>query len=220
VENSKLFYSLLKELQKSGLLEDIVLVGSWCLDFYRNDFENSFFIPAVRTNDADFLIPKIPRVSHTVDIPAILDSFDFTIEYDYQTGLSIFNHPELKVEFLTVLSRGGKQFYTFDMLNVTAQELAFMDIPLRYNYQSTLNGVTVKIPEAEAFVLHKLLVVDRRPDPLKRLKDLESVEGLFMYFTGKPHHIKRITTILREFPAKQQKTIRQMIEKYNLIFPE
>ena len=51
-------YSVLKDLQDAGVLKHFVLVGSWCQEFYRHHFENSFEIPATRTMDADILIPR------------------------------------------------------------------------------------------------------------------------------------------------------------------
>lgn len=54
----EILYTILKDLQDAGVLKHVVLVGSWCQEFYRHHFENSFEIPTTRTMDADILIPR------------------------------------------------------------------------------------------------------------------------------------------------------------------
>ena len=55
-EKFKLFFNILRELKKAGVLGDLVLIGSWCQYFYRIYFNGAPEIPAVRTVDLDFLI--------------------------------------------------------------------------------------------------------------------------------------------------------------------
>jgi len=51
---SNLFIDTLRALQKADVLNEIILVGSWCHYFYRIYFNNSPEIPTVRTLDIDF----------------------------------------------------------------------------------------------------------------------------------------------------------------------
>lgn len=92
---SNLFLATLKLLYNAGVLEDIILIGSWCHHFYRVYFSNAPEIPAVRTLDIDFLIPNPPKIHKDVDIPKILSSLDFTTFYNYTTGYAKYVHPEL-----------------------------------------------------------------------------------------------------------------------------
>jgi hypothetical protein len=219
MDKNELFYRTIKKLEESGLLNSIVLVGSWCLDFYRNDMNNSPFIPAVKTNDIDFLIPKSPKVKKSVNIPNLLEGLGFVTEFDYTTGMTIFLHPELKIEFLTVLGRGDDHICKFDNLGVSAQELPFMNIALNFNYKTTLNGVTITVPEPEAFALHKMLVVDRRKDIDKREKDLETIVGIFEEIEEDEKRIERVIEIFEKLPKKQQRTILNIVDKYKIHTP-
>ena len=209
MENFKLFYEIMLEFQRNGLLDKFVLVGSWCLEFYQKDLDDNVFIPSAKTMDADLLIPKVPKIQQKVDIAALLKKHDFIIEHDYRTGMPIFLHPELKVEFLIVLSRGQKGLHSFENFGVVAQELSFMEIPLKYNYVSKYKDLVVKLPEPQAYALHKILIFDRRKNEDKKVKDLESVRGLLQSFKSKQEHLDRLQEICNEFTKKRQKVIIQ-----------
>ncbi len=72
-EKSDLFIATLKALQEAGALNELILIGSWCLYFYRIYFENSPEIPVVRTLDIDFLVPNPSRIKKEINIPKILE---------------------------------------------------------------------------------------------------------------------------------------------------
>ena len=48
-KQNNLFLGTLDALHKSGVFEDIILIGSWCHHFYRVYFNNAPEIPAART---------------------------------------------------------------------------------------------------------------------------------------------------------------------------
>ncbi|MBN1761038.1 MAG: hypothetical protein JW863_22105 [Chitinispirillaceae bacterium] len=158
MEKFDLLVKVLTDLQDAGILKHLVLVGSWCQDFYRYQFGNPPEIPAAKTMDADILIPRrMPRVNPPVDIVAIMKKNDFIFEIGPRSGLYKFNHPLLKVEFLTDPgAKPGEDTRHFKHLGVTAQELHFMGLPLSYNYPFTYKHLTFNIPEPEAFALHTL----------------------------------------------------------------
>jgi hypothetical protein len=66
VGKSETFSSVLLALERAGVLSQIVLVGSWCLDVYRQQFGNPVTIPVTRTLDADLLLPR--RLSRTLNL--------------------------------------------------------------------------------------------------------------------------------------------------------
>jgi hypothetical protein len=57
-EQFELLLQVLKEFEKAGVLKQLMLIGSWCLQFYRFYFEEPETLPAFRTMDVDFLIPN------------------------------------------------------------------------------------------------------------------------------------------------------------------
>ncbi|HAJ80644.1 MAG TPA: hypothetical protein DCO75_12835 [Fibrobacteres bacterium] len=97
----EILYTILKDLQDAGVLKHVVLVGSWCQEFYRHHFENSFEIPATRTMDADILVPRRLKLAHPVDMHEIFRKRGFVTQMHYDSGFAKFIHRELTFEFLT-----------------------------------------------------------------------------------------------------------------------
>jgi hypothetical protein len=122
-EKSNLFLAVLKELDKSGALEDIILIGSWCQYFYRIYFGDAFRIPAVRTMDIDFLIPNPPRIKKDINVPEILRALDFIPAHDYPAGYTKYVHPELELDFLIPDLGRGKGAKPYEIPRFTLMPL-------------------------------------------------------------------------------------------------
>jgi hypothetical protein len=221
VEKFDLLIKVLGDLQEAGILKHMVLVGSWCQDFYRYQYGNPKEIPATKTMDADILIPRrMPKINPSVDIVAIMKKNDFTFDIAPSSGLYKFNHPLLKVEFLTDPgAKPDESTHHFKEIGVTAQELHFMGLPLAYHYSLTYKHITINLPEPEAFALHKLIVCQRRFNKEKAEKDRLTVQGMFFFFQGKPHHVKRLHQIINEQSKGWQKKIKAAMDKSGLELP-
>ena len=53
-EQFKILLQLLRKFQRARILNDLMLIGSWCLQFYRYHFERPETLPAFRTLDGGF----------------------------------------------------------------------------------------------------------------------------------------------------------------------
>ncbi len=169
MEKFELLYSVLSKLYRVGVLTNCVLVGSWCQDFYRHMFGNPFQIPAATTTDADLLVPKKMKFKKHIDIAAIMQQSGFKVEVERTNGLMKFIHEDFKFEFLTEAgAKAQEAVHRFKNLNLTAQELHFMNIPLAYNFIIPFRDISIRIPEPEAFALHKLIISQRRLNPIKK----------------------------------------------------
>ena len=62
--NEQHLIEILKVLESEGTLQNSILIGSWCLLFYKYVFEN--FEPTIRTTDIDFLIPNPKAIKKMV----------------------------------------------------------------------------------------------------------------------------------------------------------
>jgi len=62
VENSqyKLCIEVLRRLDTAGVLKHIVLIGSWCIPFYKEYFKGTEYYTSITTRDIDFFVP-LPR---------------------------------------------------------------------------------------------------------------------------------------------------------------
>lgn len=165
---------VLLEFQNKGILDHLVLIGSWCGIFYIQYFGEGIFFPSIQTLDVDFLIPSPERMrGEDVKVPELLQKMDFDAEIS-GSGWVRFVHPELRVEFL--VPRLGPK--SDDPTKVPA--LAINAMPLRHTSMLTehiislgYEGLRVRLPHPGAFALHKLFVSGRRREKGKKSRDLE-----------------------------------------------
>ena len=55
----ELCVEVLRRLNKAGVLKDLILVGSWCIPFYKDFFKTIKYVTTIRTRDVDFMVPGI-----------------------------------------------------------------------------------------------------------------------------------------------------------------
>ena len=72
-----LLLRILIRFSEAGVLDQCMLIGSWCLHFYRFEFKKADLLPAIRTMDVDFLIPHPGQIKKVVDIPELLKGEGF-----------------------------------------------------------------------------------------------------------------------------------------------
>lgn len=216
-ERYKLALSILKEFQKHGVLDNVILIGSWCIIFYRYYFDNTNEIHLWKTADIDFLIPDPNKLKNEINIPDILKKFDF-IEKPASSGQSQFVHPDLYLEFL--LARKGKGLNEpvryIRQLNLKAVELRYLNL-LESNIM-TLNykGIAIRLPEPSSFVLHKIILSGRRTNPLKKDKDFESAVQIANVLLKKAAEKKKLINTYNSFPKGWQRTINKILDKNNI----
>ncbi len=100
-EKYELLKTVLKELQEKEVLNGLVLAGSWCQYYYRILFDNAPEVPLIRTTDIDFLVPNPSSFKNSVDVSELLNNLGFDSDFDYNTGLVKYVHPDLEIQFLT-----------------------------------------------------------------------------------------------------------------------
>jgi hypothetical protein len=94
------------------------------------------------------------------------------------------NDPELRLDFLTTLHRGGDEPFEHPQLHVTLQPLRFMEYALEGVGQAVViseeGAVAVNIPHPARYALHKLLVYGERTGAYlhKSRKDLWQAAAL------------------------------------------
>jgi len=214
VEKYSLLLSVLRSFEENDVLKHFILVGSWCLDIYRQLYKDPAVIPATRTMDADILVPKRLSPKLRLDVHQLMEDNGFICETDYPSGFHRFIHPDLNVEFLTNAgAKSDASVHRFKQLGITVQELRYMNIPLQYPMTVTIDGIEVTVPEPEAFTLHKLIVITLRKDEAKAQKDLEAAIGLLLYFEDKPDHMTRLREIYAGFPKGWKKKVDAGLKK-------
>jgi hypothetical protein len=212
---SETVLEVLSRFQKAGVLQRLILIGSWCLHFYRYGVCGLEGLRMSRTTDIDFLVPRPFRSGQKADIPAILQELGFVSTFHGQSGLAVYDHPELRLEFLIPeLGKGSSGPVTIRDFHIKAQEIRYLnflaDHPIKIEYQ----GLIVTVPEPAIFALHKLIVSSRRKKPEKREKDLVAAVGILEFLFKDPKEKARVGEVLSGIPSKWRKTILTVSAKH------
>ena len=168
-EQYELCFKVLRRLEKAGVLHQIVLIGSWCVYFYKDYFEEE--LPAPRTRDIDFLIATPPKIKPSIDIPAMLTDLNFLVHF-HSNGAMRIEHPKLIVDFLVPeKGKGGAGPYKVKELGVTVQQLRFVSLLLDNTISFMSHGLRLTLPHPINFALQKLIISGRRTKVEKADKD-------------------------------------------------
>jgi len=171
---------LLRELEGIGFFYHGLLIGSWPMTIYADHFTLAY---ALTTDDIDFAVENAVRVpaKKSETIPEILERLDYTPVTDY-SGIETFLHGTFEVEFLTH-RRGGNAppSVVIPPWKVSAQPLPFIDLLFIRPCTVRLGDFSIRIPSPEAFVVHKLIIAQRRTGTdkeAKKEKDLQQCSAL------------------------------------------
>jgi len=90
---------VLRRLNKAGVLNRLIIIGSWCIYFYKSYFSDVDYSSSIRTRDIDFVVPIPVKFRKKTDIPELLKDLGFIVDF-HAKGYIRLNHPELIIEFL------------------------------------------------------------------------------------------------------------------------
>ena len=199
---------VLRELQSAGVLNHLILSGSWCQYYYRILFDKAPEIPLIRTTDIDFLVPNPLRIDKSIDIAQLLNNLGFDNDFDYHTGLIKYVHPDLEIQFLTpALGREKGTPYEIRQFHINAEGLRYLILLQDNKFQMEHEGITLWLPEPEAFVLQKILASQKRKDQAKRDRDRLAAQNIGELCLRYQKRRDRLKSIFDGLPHKWQKKI-------------
>lgn len=195
---------VLRKFQAAGLLNELILIGSWCLHFYRAHYRDAESLPAVRTLDVDFLIPGASRIKSEVDVPLLMKELGFAATFNRSNGLVKYDYGDLTVEFLLPAIGGMEQVVKeIKSLQIKAQALRYLTFLSSYTTTISYEDLRIRLPEPAAFALHKLIISQRRRKEEKRERDLEGAVGLLKELPAKwAESVLTVSNV--HFPALNQ----------------
>ncbi|MEQ1660365.1 MAG: nucleotidyltransferase domain-containing protein [Hylemonella sp.] len=134
-----------------------------------------------------------------IDTPAVIDSLRMGfVPIKSLTTYVKSDEPDLQLDFVTTMHRGGDKPVKIDALNVTMQPLKFLEFsmenPIQLVLLSNTGPIVVNAPPPEKYAIHKLLVHGERPQAqrTKASKDLDQAAALIEYLA------ENDTEVLRE----------------------
>jgi len=195
---------ILKRMKTAGILDKVVLIGSWCVIFYEDYFKGSSGLPAIRTRDLDILIPLPPGFDHKLDFYDLLKDLGFLLDYKGRKGYMVFQHPDLILEFLVpARGRDSDRPYPVPQLGINAQPLRFLDFLVNKPVKVLFQAIEIIIPHPANYSLHKLIIAGRRKNKDKAERDREQAVAI-LNLLKEDHESELIRNIYYKMPKKWQ----------------
>lgn len=206
---------VLRRLDRSGILNKIILIGSWCLPFYGQYFRGIKYQPAIKTRDLDFLFTKPLTNNIKADIPALLKDLGFIIGFKGSKGYIVLQHPDLIVEFLVVeKGKGSDNPVPLPGLGINATALRYLGFLTMNTIKVEVDNFTVILPHPANFALHKLIVAQRRRNPEKKEKDMDAALNVIHALIAKGEKVE-LQRSFNSVPHKWQDAIIKSLKKEN-----
>lgn len=214
MQQKNLFEQTLISLSQHEILNNLVLIGGWCLIVYHEHFGNSSLIPVLRTLDIDFLIPTPVKRNNDADLPAVLSSLGFDLAIAYPDGVEKYVHPELELEFMVPAKGEAVEKVQFvKKLGVKAQPLRYMSLLVENILVTRFRGVELRVPRPSVFAIHKLIVSTYRRESSKRHRDEGTALALLQFCKKVPVEWNLAVHTCNTIPAGWLKRITCVLER-------
>ena len=170
----ELCLEILRRFHKAQILDNLILIGSWCIFFYKDYFFSDSHIEHIvlKTRDLDFLVDAPNKIKHAVDIPELLRDLGFVVDFRGDKGYIKLDHPDLILEFLVPeKGRGIDRPYRIPALSINATALRFLDFLSANTIKVKIEDFYLTLPHPANFAFHKLIIFQRRAKKDKAEKD-------------------------------------------------
>lgn len=165
---------ILRRFHREGILKDLILIGSWCVYFYKGYFGNVPYIDqaTIKTRDIDFLLDDPAKIKHAVNIPELLKDLGFVTIFKGREGYIKLDHPDLILEFLVPeRGKGADRPVPLPELGLNAIALRFLSFLSSNTIKVQVERFDLILPHPANFALHKLIIFQRRLKEEKAVKD-------------------------------------------------
>ncbi len=212
---SDLCLEILKRFHKAGILDDFILIGSWCVYFYKDYFDNVSYIDqtTIRTRDIDFLIDKPAKIKHAVNIPELLKDLGFVTILRGREGYIKLDHPDLMLEFLVPeKGKGTDKPVPLTKLGMNAVALRFLSLLTDNIIKIKVEDFNISMPHPANFALHKLIIFQRRFKEDKAIKDRNTAVDILKALINKDEE-ENLKQVFNSMIPKWQKKVLKGLEE-------
>ena len=160
---------LLHALYSAGFFEESMLIGSWVMPLYQEEFGINY---TLRTLDIDFAVKFVyPDKDKKIDLEKVITDLGY-IPVMMQSGIRRFTHENFTIEFV-VQRKGGRdeEVIPIRKWNITAVPLPFVEILLSSPFTADFGKFKVRAPLPEAFFVHKLIIAQNIKNQINYRKE-------------------------------------------------
>ncbi len=205
---------IIKAFGENGILENIIIIGSWATYFYVKIFDG--FIPSIRTLDVDCYVPMNKNIVVKKSVKEALKPLNYEQIFDTSTEKNKFISPDgFEIEFLTKLRRNQSTVVKIDSMGVNAETLGNLDI-FDYGFiEVDFEGFSVKVASPSVYVMQKILISKKRSNEKFR-KDLESLLLVYEEIKKNELHMSQYMTLVNSLGKGTKKKYNDYINNNNL----
>jgi hypothetical protein len=224
----RLLLEVLRRFQEKGILKNIILIGSWCVPLYKENYQELENVSTLRTSDMDFLVPLNAKFKEKIDVFELVQDLGFEEQYFGSEGYIKLIHAYLSLEFLVPQRGSGKDKpHRLSELGINAQPLPFLDMLTEKTITVNIDGIRVNVPHPVIFAFHKLAICEIRTGPEKdekaekdkrvaiqilthfvEAKKIAPIKGLF-----RPLHKNRKKSIIKVLEAEEEDSILEVLRE-------
>ncbi|MFI3171691.1 MAG: GSU2403 family nucleotidyltransferase fold protein [Eubacteriales bacterium] len=215
------FWDTIKVFDELGILEHIMIIGSWAEYLFPPLFDTDF-IPNIRTRDVDFFYRNINIPKVKVPLIEKLKEYGFTHSADPYREVSKFYKEELlELEFLTrVMGKGSRTTYNISALGIKSEGLRDINILSDYACEIECRGYKLIIPEPSVYVIQKILTNPHREPATKKKKDIYAIEEILIHIHQSQYHMDKLREIYSILTKKQLAIVEKVIKENHIeLFP-
>ncbi len=208
-KQSDLCLEILRRFHNTGVLNNFILIGSWCAYFYNDYFSGTPYLDrrTIKTRDIDFLIDNPINIRQEVNIPNLLGDLGFVIVHKGIEGYIKLEHPDLILEFLVPeLGKGTDKPYPLPKLGMNAVALRFLKFLSAKTIKVKVEDFYITLPHPANFALHKLIIFQRRLKEDKAIKDRNTAIEILRALINKGDS-EIIRQVFNSIPQKWQSKI-------------
>lgn len=212
LNQSELVNRILKALGEKGLLENLIVVGSWCIYFYKHHFKEADVLPPIRTRDIEFDVSLLRKAPQKIDMSELFKELDFEIDFQGE-GFIRFLHPSLIIEFLVPeRGKGSSEPFKLPGFGINAIPLRYLSLLEEEIITINYYGLPVKVPHPANFAIHKLIVAQDRKKPDKSQKDKEQAVAVWDMLV-EMGEIKKLGEIFSQLPKGWKKYVNKSLSE-------
>ena len=202
------FWKFLKLLSDNGLLEHVIVIGSWAEYLYAQSGILPGFTANLRTLDIDFLIKNMRKPSPQVNIAVLAKEAGYTVDHDVLDGTTKIYTPGLmEIEFLITQQGCGEDSTINTNLGVKEQALRHIAMLKEFTMKAQIFDMEISIPRPEAYILHKIVINSERGK--KADKDKAAIEAMLPFLNK-----ELVDNIYHHITKKEQKAVIAFFEEH------
>lgn len=204
-ENQKeSFIEVLELFEELGLTKHVVLIGSWA-EYFFDEFFSEDYYHDIATKDIDFLYRNLRLPDRTIPLISTLKEHGFIYDENPMTKVAKFYKSNImELEFLTRVVGPDQMYYDIKSLGITTEGIRELNMLHKFSIEIKRDKYSVFVPEPAAYVVHKILINEKRVKVGKSEKDMRSVKNLLIQIAKHKDQRNLLIEIISNLTKKEK----------------